>query len=570
MLATLTKASSRFMQALIPGTRMAASSAAWPSTAPWADYWYQSMGLPNGAGTIGGDDAYQWVSACFAASRLLSGVGSTMPLNLTQITMSSGQRSSHILSANRLHKMINLTPNGDQTSISFRSMMIEFQVNRGTCFAEIQREAYSRTPVAFWPIHPSRCRPFRSEVDGALWWHVRNNDGTDTDIPDVDMLRVPYIVMSRDGIRGIGVADRATQAIQLGQSLDRTENDASMSGVPRIVVEAPQKMNQPEQDAFRRMWRELYQQGGEGVALLVGGMAAKPLSWSAVDSAHVPRREFSIEDLARWYDVPLTLLRRAVKESAGNVEQLGLEFQIYSLKFLEMWEQELDIKLLTEQERDSGMAWKLDFKSLLRADHAGRGARASALFPIGGLNSNEVRDDEGLNPYPAGNKYFVQGAFRPIDEPYAAASPQNPSTNPKTGKADPLKVKTGPKKSAMKGGARLMLEDCIRRITRNEAKAAVAASSKQKEWFSWVESYYSKYESIVSGELSAPLAVCALFGVTDTPETMAARMAGESKAALIEVADGPRETFAERVGTLTAGWERDRASMAVQAIAELN
>lgn len=566
MLATLTRASRHVMDALIPSTRMAASSAAFPSMAPWGDYWYQSMGLPNAAGVIGGDEAYQWVSACFAASRLHSGVGSTMPLNRTQFTMSGGQRSSHIMETDRLHKLINQEPNPEQTAIAFRSMMIEWQVNRGTCFAEIQREVYSRQPVAFWPIHPTRCKPFRSESDNSLWWHVRNDDGTQTDIPDMDMLRIPYIVMSKDGLRGIGVADRATAAIQLGQTLDRVENDASMSGVPRIAVEAPHLMNQPEQDAFRRMWRELYTQGGDGVALLVGGMTAKPLSWSAVDSAHVPRREFSIEDIARWYDVPPTLLRRAVKESAGNIEQLGLEFQIYSLKYLELWEQELDRKLLTEQERDAGQSWELDFKSLLRADHAGRSAMASALFPIGGLNSNEIRANEGLNPYPEGNQYFVQGAFRPIDEPYSPTKPQNPTVDPAKGKADPLK----PKKSALKNGAKLMVEDCIRRLTRKESAAAVRASHNPREWCSWVDTFYATHESLMATELTMPLEVCAVFGVKADPQTFAKGLAESAKGELIAVADGDAATFAARVETLVATWERDRPANVVKAIVELN
>lgn len=572
MLAQISRATSNIMQALIPSGRMYQSSAAMPSTAPWADYWYTSMGLPNAAGIVGGDEAYQFVSACFAATRIYCSVGATMPLNRTKVTMSDDGASSQIMSTDPLHKLINVQPNPDQTAMSFRSMMIEWQINRGTCFAEIQRDVRTRKPLAYWPIHPSRCKPFRSAEDNSLWWHVKNNNATETDIADKDMLRIPYIIMDRTGLCGVGVSDRASQSIRLGQNLDRTENDASMSGVPKIVVEVPRTMNQPEQDAFRRQWRELHVQGGEEVALVVGGATVKTISQSAVDLALVARREFNIEEIARWYDVPPTLLRRAVKESAGNIEQLGQEFQTYSLRFLEMWEQELNIKTLSESERDSGQSWELDYKSLLRADHAGRSARAAALFPIGGLNSNEVRADEGLNPYKDGKKYFVQGALRPIDEPYSANDPQNPPMDPKQGKADPLKSpKPGKaKQAALKAGARTMLEDCLRRLTVKEITAARCEVRNPNGWMAWVDRFYEKHETLAALELKMPVEVCAVFGVSGDAKDWARRHVEQSKFALIAVADGPRESFAERVECLMTEWERDRASSTVRSITELN
>lgn len=440
MLKRLARATSHFMQALIPAGPMMYSSADMPSTAPWADYWYQSMQLPGMTNLVGGDEAYEYISSCFAATRLLCGVGSKMPINrIHKVDTPDGETSS-VMRNDPVHRLMNFQANPDQTSMSFRSMMVSWQVNRGTAFANIQRETLSNKPIALWPIHPTRCKYFRSETDGSLWWHVKNNRGIDTDIPDTNMLRVPYTVLDRSGLLGVGVSQRSMGTVQIGQSLDRTENDASMSGVPRIVVEAERQMSLPEQDGFRRQWRELYTQGGEGVALLVGKMTAKPLSWSAVDQDFVRRREFNIEDVARWYDVPLTLLRRAVAESAGNVEQLGQEFQMYSLAFLEIWEQELGRKMLTEADLDDGQSFELDYKSLLRADHTGRAQYHSAMVPIGAESPNEVRAAEGRNPYPDGKKFYVQGALRPTDEPYNSTSPQDSPIDPKIGKADPLKA----------------------------------------------------------------------------------------------------------------------------------
>lgn len=575
MLKQIATATSRIMQSIIPSSpRMGPSSATWPSMAPWADYWYRSAGLPNISGVMGGDEAHEFVSTCYAATRLLCGIGSKMPLNRTiRSKAANGNVSSTVMSYDKVHKLINFSANPDQTSMTFRSIMVSNQVNRGTAFAEIEREVFTGTPIRLWPIHPSRCLPARSEEDGSLVWTVRNNNGQDVIVRDVDMLRIPYTVTARCGLRGVGVADRATQTILLGQSLDRTENDATMSGVPRIVVETPKMMNLPEQDAFRRQWSELYKQGGEGVALLVGGAVAKPLSWSATDTDHVRRREFNIEDIARWYDVPLTLLRRAVKESAGNIEQLGQEFQTYSLAFLEIWEQELGRKLLTEEERDAGQCWELDYRSLLKADHTGRASYYSSLVPIGAVSPNQVRASEGWNPYPEGDRYFVQGALRPIDEPYSSAKPQNSPVDPKTGKSDPLKVDSTAiqiNTEAFKVGACMMLEDCIRRLTHKETCAALRASKKPNEWISWVESFYADHELLAISELKMPIEVCSMFAPRLEHRQFAIDFVSSSKSQLIAIADGPRDTFLTRVETMMESWKNHRASSVVASILELS
>lgn len=567
MLATLSKVSSRFMQAIIPSTRMAASSAAWPSTAPWGDYWYSSVGLPNASGIIGGDEAYEFVSTCFAATNFLCAIGGTIPLNLTKTEkQKSGGTTWNVVDDDPRQLLMNDEANADQHSAAARSMLCAWQINRGTGFAEIQREAKRSLngdpgkPIALWPIYPTRCKPFHKDND--LWWHVRNQNGTESEIADIDMFRVPAMLMSRDGLTGVGVSDRAFQQIQLGQSLDRTENDASMSGVPRIVVEAPQRMDMPEQDAFRRQWRELHQQGGDGVALLVGGMKATPISWSATASDFANRKLRHQMVIAGLYGVP-PLLLQLVDDPTADPAKLLQMFQKCGLKWLNMWVQEANRKLLTKEERLKGYGWKVDYNSLLEADPSGRADYYSRLFPLGTFSPNDILAAEGKNPYPEGNKRYVQGAMRPIDEPYNANAPQNPKVDPTTGKADPLKTPfavSDERESQLRSAAELMLQDCVRRLLSKESREAVKASRKPNEWLTWIEAFYADHAAWAAAELAKPLEACAAFGLTRGASRMASDMLQESKHALVNVADGPRETFAGRVEALVSEWPSTRVA----------
>lgn len=572
MFGTLASGASRFMQALMPSMY---SSADLPSTAPWADYWYQSVGLPGISGMMGGDDAYEFVSICYSATNFLAGIGSSIPINLTKTEEKSSGLVSSVVADDRRQLLMNAEANQDQSSMAARAMAVPWQLNRGTAFFEVQREVSTRhgilgNPVALWPIYPTRCKWFRNPQDNSLWWNVKNSNEGSTQIADANMIRIPNTMMARDGLTGVGVAMRAFAQIQLGQSLDRTENDASMSGVPRIVVEAPQKMNLPEQDAFRRQWKEIYQGGGEGVALLVGGMKATPLSWSATASDFDSRRKRHQVTVASLYNVPSLLLQLMDDPHADPAKILQM-FQKCGLKWLTMWVQELNRKLLTQNELMEGYGFKVDYHALLEADPAGRADYYSRLFPLGVFSPNDILQAEGKNPYPEGNKRYVQGAMREIDLPYNATSPQHPPQDPNIGKADPLKL-PGPKKSddALKNGARLMLEDCVRRLVHKEASAACKASKKPGEWMVWVDAFYVDHQTWAAAELAKPVEMCALVGADMNAVQMASSMVEISKTALINVADGDPGTFSSRVETLAAEWERDRPMQAVKAVAELN
>jgi hypothetical protein len=181
-----------------------------------------------------------------------------------------------------------------------------------------------------------------------------------------------------------------------------------------------------------------------------------------------------------------------------------------------------------------------------------------------------VLQSEGFNPYPEGNKRFVQGAMRPIEEPYNANSPQNPPMDTRSGKRDPLKSPKSPKAEALKAGAKMMLEDCVRRLTHKESVAACRAAKKPHEWMAWVDSFYADHAVWVTSELKMPLEVCSVFGVTSGAAELASVFVETAKAELINAADGARDTFPERVEALTAAWERNRAAAFVKSIAELN
>lgn len=531
---------------------------------PDAPFWYQSvMGMPNPIGIVGGENAWMFVSSSCAAMRILCGVGANMPLERKRLEMKNGRATANVMSRDPVHLLLNHKPNPLMTAKVFRSQMIGWQIGHGTAFAEIQREIDGQKPYRLWPIHPCRMTPFINEDDDSLWWSVRNKDAEPTKLPDTNVLRIPYTLIDDDGIHGLGVGKMAARSIGLGQTLERTETESSSSSLPRIVVETPKRMGQPEQDAFRHQWSQ-WISGGENVpVLLVDDAKAHVLNWSAVDSDTRNRREFNKLDLASWFGVPPALL--------DGTEDLGLLFQKISLHYLEFWEPECEEKLLNQSERDEGQTWQNDYKSLLRADPVARSTYYTNRAALGSITPNEVRMAEGENPSETENAdvEHIQGAMRKLSDPYKPGA-ENPQGNPKDGKSPPLTPMKPPKAAkairAARAAVKTMLRETLSRMTAKEMKRAKCDASQPKTFIPKLEEFYAEHRKYLAEALSGVCQAASAVGLKLSAERVAAEWCETSLASLLEASGCSVGELPNAVATCVSDWNSARVQDFVSSV----
>lgn len=551
----------KIFQALMPN-RSASVDAL--GRGPESDFWYQStFGLPNLAGVIGGDNAWQFVSSSCAAMRILCGIGANMPIERKQRQVQNGRTTSNVMVNDPVHRLLNYKPNPVMTWKAFRSQMIGWQVGHGTAFAEVRRDLGGGIPYELWPINPSRPEPFINDEDDTLWWRVRNNTGEPTYIPDTNMLRIPYTLMDDDGLHGLGVGKMAARSIGLGQTLERTETEASSSALPRIVVETDKRPGMPEQDAFRRQWSQ-WLSGGENVpVLLVDGAKAHVLDWSAVDSDTRNRREFNKLDLASWFGVPPSLL--------DGTDDNTLLFQKICLHYLEFWEPELEDKLLSQADRDAGQTWQNDYKSLLKTDPVARSTYYTNRFSVGSLTPNAIKEMEGENPSmtDGADSEYIQGAMRRLSDPYKAGA-ENPMGNPKDGKAPPLAPKKSPKAAqaikAARGAVRVMLSDTLSRMTAKEQKRAKCDASQPKTFIPKIEEFYGEHRKFLATSLGSICAAATDVGLQINADRVASEWCDKSLELLIEASGCSVGALPGAVETCVSDWNSARVEEFVSNI----
>jgi HK97 family phage portal protein len=152
--------------------------------------------------------------------------------------------------------------------------------------------------------------------------------------------------------------------------------------------------------------------------VLTGGATFKQIMISPEQAQFLEQRNFSVEDICRFYRVPPHMVSHMVRSTSwgSGIEYQGMTFVNYTLR---PWIERLeaawsDWMLLFQQDQKFG----LDVSGLLRGDAQSRALRAASGRQWGWLSANDVRADEGKAPIENGDIYL-----QPVNLIEASADP---------------------------------------------------------------------------------------------------------------------------------------------------
>lgn len=479
-------------------------------------------------------------SAVWCATRLLCGTGASLPLPIYRGLNDEDRAKDR---EHPLYRLLNGRPNPEMTAYNFRSVMWQWQVNWGNAYAEIVREGNQPdAPILeLWPIHPDRVIPKRDE-DDQLYYEVRGETGSMVDLWPWQMLHIPSII-THDGIFGHGVIAHAREAIGAGIAAEKYgAHWFGGAAVPRAVIEHDEHWTPEARTAFREEWEQIYSgPDGHRVAVLQGGAKIKPLSLSAEDSQFLETRQFSVEEIARWYGVPPHLLQHLLRATFNNIEHLGISFVQYSLiPWLRIWEQCIWEKLLSEREQMDYFA-EHNVDALLRGDFETRMRGYNVAITTGLANRNECRKKENWAPVPGGDTFLVQGAMVPLDENGKPESKFTEVGSRATVATDDTDEDTGEEQSSDTPEAVIdsllkVISNDLGRFLTKESKAMLTYAKKPGEFVGLVDAFYAGHASMVGDDLTDSFAAATACGVLEfaDPAGFAASWADSGKAMVLE------------------------------------
>ncbi len=328
-------------------------------------------------------------------------------------------------------ELLSLRPNAWQTPFAMRKQMEAERVTNGNGIAWIRRDRSSLQPLEIIPI-PKGKWTVQLLTDGSLRYRLQHPfTGEEIVCGRMDVLHVT--AFCRDGYRGIGYLERAEEVIRTGKaaqeySASYYQNGGQPSGILRTesdlggnvtITEADGSTRTiSKKDRIREEWerRHTGPANAQRIAVLDMGLDYKPLSISNRDAQFVEQSALSVEDLARFFGVPLYKLQ-AGKQSYSSNEQNAIEYVVGTLHpNAVIWEQELIYKLLTPQDITRHLRIRGNLMNELRGDYQSRGAWYRNMRENGGFSVNDIRELEDMPDVEGGDDHYASLNYVPLQD----------------------------------------------------------------------------------------------------------------------------------------------------------
>jgi HK97 family phage portal protein len=385
------------------------------------------------------DEALQ-VSAVWACVDVIAKAVASCEWNVFK-PIGNGRREQ--MDDDALSYVLNTRANADMTAIGFREAMLYVAIPFGNAYAEIVPKVSGQGVAELWPLEPERVTPRRDLKTNDLYYEYRELDGgfKRLEAKQVFHLRGPSIT----GLVGENIVARAVKSISVAAAADRYSAAFFGRGAsPTGVLEYPGKFSKEQFDRLKEDWAEK-KQGPENAhkpLILEGGMKWNPTSIEPGKSQLVESRQFSVEEICRWFGVPPHKVQHLLRATFSNIEHLSIEFVRDALTpWCRRLEQEADFKLFPMTSARSRLFTKIDTAPLSYGDALSR-AQAHAVWRQNGIMSaNEIRRREGLNDAgDDGDVLLVQSNLTTVEKLVTAPAPTAPSapaTAPDSASLDP-------------------------------------------------------------------------------------------------------------------------------------
>ncbi len=369
----------------------------------------------SSAGTNVTERTAMQMTAVYACVRVLAESIACLPLHVYRRGDDGNREKAE---DHPLFFLLHDEPNPEMTSYVLRETLMTHLLLFGNAYAQVLRNGRGEV-LGLYPLMPNKMSVERDENGHLFYRYSRYNeqqkDGTVILSPE-DVLHIPGL--SYDGLVGLSPIAACRNAIGSGLAADEYSSRFYANGAaPMGVLEHPGVIKNPER--LRESWNEAYggSHNASKVAILEEGLKFTPVSISPQDSQLLETRKFSVEEICRIFRVPPHLVQNLDRATFNNIEQMSLDFVMYSLMpWVCRWEQSMARVLLNPQEKKQ-YEIRFNLDGLLRGSYESRMRGYSIGINNGFMCPNDARRLENLDLIPeeqGGNTFMVQGAMIPL------------------------------------------------------------------------------------------------------------------------------------------------------------
>ena len=401
-----------------------------PKDPALADLW--SGGINSSSGQNVTSESAMAVSTVYACVERISKTLAMLPLNV----MKKIQGGGHEIATNhRLQRQLHFTPNRWMTSYIWRKLCQNHIMLRGNSYNLISAFP-GRGINELVPMHPDRVWPFIITPNGATCYMYDNSPCP----PPGSKLYYQYfplngntVILTADevlhikgatsnGIVGKNVVQLMKESIGLAMATEEQGARLFSNGAQiGKIFKHPTKMSDAVYDRVKKQVNTEFagSSNAHKTMILEEGMDIVPTTLTMEDAQFLATRQFQVEDIASFLDVPLMLINRSgdKNQTFASAEQIFTVFSTIQMSpHYVNWEQELGEALLYPSEK---LDYYLDFDAdaIMRGDSSARANFYQKLFGTASITIDEIRAKEHMSPLPngQGSQVYIMSNMVPLE-----------------------------------------------------------------------------------------------------------------------------------------------------------
>lgn len=347
------------------------------------------------------------LTAVWCAIRLLAESVSSLPVSVYS-KQANGDKVED--SKSPIYNLVKFKPNYYQNKITFFEFIMLSICTEGNSYVQIVRNN-SGTPVQLICLSPSSVTVVVNNNE--LFYQVDGGAVLDSS----DMLH--FKTITDDGVTGLSPIDQCAKALNWGVSLEEFGSTFFSNGAkPSSILQTDRALSDTALQRLKTSFNNNYGKlkNSNSTIVLEEGLTFKPISISPEQAQFLSSRQFSIEEVARIFNVPPHMLKDLSKSSFNNIEMQSQEFVTYTLMpYITRIEQEMNLKLFRTNELGKTFI-EFNVNGLLRGDVKSRTEAYKTAITNGYMSINEVRQKENMNSIEGGDKHFMQMNMTTIDK----------------------------------------------------------------------------------------------------------------------------------------------------------
>lgn len=327
--------------------------------------------------------------------------------------------------------IITQKPNPYHTPLMMKTFLELCCQNYGNAFCYIERaEARTggrilETVRGLWPLDPNKVqvmydnKGIMGDVDGNRIWYQYDDPCAGTMfIPARNMIHLRTWLLKSDGIMGMSAREILKETFSGATEAQDVMNTQYKSGLTAsMAMQYTGDFDKEKVEKLRKKFADKLT-GSKNAGAVVPvpiGLQLTPLNSSMQSSQFAELRRYTALQIAAAFGIKPTQINDYEKASYASSEAQQIDFlQNTMLYRITAWEEEINSKLLTDDDRKGQCFYKFNEKVLLRTDSKTQSEimRNEVLSAI--RKSNEARRMIDLPDDEHGDQLMINGSYIPL------------------------------------------------------------------------------------------------------------------------------------------------------------